>query len=262
MTSNPHFSAPEPLPPSALPPMPALLLAAGRGSRLRPITDEIPKCLVPIHGKPLLHLWIEKCLYANMNPIIINLSYLAERVEAFLFSSPLYQAHKEKFLLLYEAELQGTGGTLLSVESVLDKGTFFVAHADNLSFFSMDAFYSCHQNRPSQCFISAMSFLTQTPKSCGIFEIDTQNLVHAFHEKVSHPPSNLANGAVYFMEPPVIDMLKQSDKLKPDISLDLLPHCLGRMLAFPNYLYHRDIGTLESYRAAQADMAALSPLFL
>ncbi len=239
---------------SSLPAMPALLLAGGLGTRLQPITDTIPKCLVPILNRPLLDIWIEKCLSANMDPIIINLSYLKEKVEEFLFSSKRYQDNKEKFLLLYEEELKGTGGTLLSAEQHLLGGTFFVAHADNLSFFSMEEFYSCHKNRPANCLVSAMSFITPTPETCGIFEIDDKGMVLAFHEKVSHPPGNLANGAVYFMEPPVIDILKKSANLKSDISLDLLPHCMGRMQSFPNLLYHRDIGNLSSYQIAQEDM--------
>ncbi len=233
---------------------PALLLAAGMGSRLRPLTYDTPKCLVPILGRPLLSLWIEQCLTAQMDPIIINMSYLAEKVEDFLFSSPLYLDNKEKFILLYEKELLGTGGTMLSVEHILRKGTFFVAHADNLSFFSMEKFYEVHKNRPECCILTAMSFISPTPQSCGIFELDNKNIVQAFHEKVLTPPSNLANGAIYFMEPQVIDILKQSDSIASDISLDLLPHCLGKMQIFPNTLYHRDIGTIESYTQAQKDM--------
>ncbi len=239
---------------NSLPKIPALLLAGGLGSRLKPLTNDIPKCLVPILGRPLLDIWIETCLNFNMAPIIINLCYLSEKVEEYLQSSPLYLKNKEKFILLYEEELQGTGGTLLSQEYILDKNTFFVAHADNLSFFSMQDFYTIHKNRPENCIITAMTFTTNTPKTCGIFDLDSQNIAKGFYEKVENPPSNLANGAVYFMEAQVFDILKQSDKTKPDISLDLLPYCLGRIQTFHNDTYHRDIGNIESYNTAQNDM--------
>ncbi len=234
--------------------VPAVLLAAGQGTRLRPLTDTIPKCLVPILGRPLLAFWIEQCLNAKMYPIIINLSYLSEKVEAFLDSYPLYLKYKKYFILAYEEELQGTGGTLLSQKHILEKGSFFVAHADNLSLFSIESFYSAHKHRPDECFITAMSFTTQNPQSCGVFELDSCNVVQAFHEKVANPPSCLANGAVYFMEPKVFDILNVSDSVKPDISLDLLPYCLGHIYTFHNTIYHRDIGTPESYTKAQQDM--------
>ncbi len=237
--------------------IPALLLAGGLGTRLKPLTNTIPKCLVPILGRPLLDIWIEQCLSFNMNPIIINLSYLSEKVEEYLFSSPLYLQNKEKFLLLYEKELKGTAGTLLSQEELLQDSSFFVAHADNLSFFSMTDFYNAHKNRPENTILTAMTFYTDNPESCGIFEANNLGIAEKFHEKVKNPPSNLANGAVYFMESDIFSILKEHGKVdkktQPDISLDLLPHCLGKIFLFHNNTYHKDIGTPENYTQAQND---------
>ena len=64
--------------------MRALLLAAGIGKRLRPLTNTTPKCLVEIQGKPLLQMWIDKLLNLKINEIIINTHYLAEKVETFV----------------------------------------------------------------------------------------------------------------------------------------------------------------------------------
>ena len=61
--------------------MRAILLAAGLGTRLRPITDKIPKCLVPINGKPLIDYWLEQLTKAGIEKFLINTHYLHEKVE-------------------------------------------------------------------------------------------------------------------------------------------------------------------------------------
>ena len=90
--------------------MRALLLSAGLGTRLRPLTDTIPKCLVPIHGKPLLGYWID-LLLANeyIDRLLVNTHYLVDQVEAFIATSPSVQ----QIELLHENKLLGTGGTVL-----------------------------------------------------------------------------------------------------------------------------------------------------
>lgn len=238
-----------------VPHIPAVLLAAGRGSRLAPLTDSLPKCLAPVMGRPMLDFWLESCARAGMKPLIVNTHYLANQVERFIECSPWRQL----ITLVRETSLLGTGGTLLALRNLLDKGTFLVAHADNLSFFDMDAFFQTHLRRPRNCLITAMLFYTSTPHSCGIVELDRQGIVRAFHEKISNPPGNLANGAVYLMEPEIFPLLERSDRAQPDISLDLLTKCVGRIATFLNVDYHRDIGTPESYTVAQSEMRCRFP---
>lgn len=89
--------------------MKAILLAAGFGTRLRPLTNAIPKCLVPIKGKPLLQIWIERLTGSGIGPFLINTHYLAEQVNALIGSSPF----KDKVTLVHENKLLGTAGTLI-----------------------------------------------------------------------------------------------------------------------------------------------------
>lgn len=233
--------------------IPVLLLAAGLGSRLRPLTDSIPKCLVPILGRPLLDYWLELCVEAGMGPIYINTHHHAHAIQDFIRTSNYGQT----VTLLHEPMLLGTGGTLLANQHLFQNGTFFVAHADNLTCFSMNEFFKAHNGRPEGCLLTMMLFHTPTPQSCGIVELDDRNRVSAFYEKVPNPPGNLANGAVFFMEPEVFPPLAACTRPEPDISLDLLPQCLGRMYSFVNNCYHRDIGTPQSYAAAQKEFAGV-----
>ena len=228
-------------------PIPAILLAAGKGTRLRPLTDSIPKCLAPINGRPLLDFWITACHEAKFAPIIINTHYLADLVREHVRNSPLGR----HIVLTHEKELLGTGGTILALKSRLDKGTFFVAHADNLSVFDMEKFLAAHAGRPRGCLMTMLLFETPTPESCGIVSLDSQGVVQEFHEKTPGIKGTSANGAVYLMEPEVLPLLGNRGTANPDISLDLIPQCLGRIYTFQDVAYHRDIGTMESFIAAQ-----------
>ena len=226
--------------------MKALLLAAGFGTRLRPLTDTIPKCLVDINGKPLLQIWLDLLEAAGIKDVIINTHYLADTVKTFLDHS----SQKEHITVVHEEKLLGTGGTLLKNRSFFGNEPVILIHADNLSRFNMAAFIRSHENRPPGTDITMMIFCTDLPQTCGIVELDEKGIVRAFHEKVANPPSNLANGAVYILEPSVIYFLAGLNKEEIDFSTEVLPSFIGKANTFINDDYHRDIGTPESYAEA------------
>lgn len=230
--------------------MKALLLAGGLGTRLRPITDTIPKCLVPIHGKVLLEYWLDNLSSVGIDEFLINTHYFHEQVESFIQNSK----YKDKVTLSYEKELLNTGGTLLKNKDFFQDELFMLIHADNLSFCDFDAFIASHHNRPNGCEITMMTFKTPDPSSCGIVELDSNLVVQQFYEKVQNPPSNLANGAVYICEPSLFDFLESLKKENIDFSNDVLPAFLGKINTFVNDVYHRDIGTLESYALSQIEI--------
>lgn len=226
--------------------MRALLLSAGLGTRLRPLTESIPKCLVPIKGKPLMEYWLDMFCKAGITPVLVNLHYLHEQVDTYVRSSP----YGEYVKTVYEENLLGTGGTLLKNRAFFENDQIFLAHGDNLSIFNMNAFIDAHNSRPACCEITMMTFETETPQSCGIVELDQNKVVCAFHEKVSNPPGNLANGAVYIIEPSIFDYLENLGENVIDFSTEVLPKYLGKIYTYHNRQYHRDIGTPESYRKA------------
>jgi mannose-1-phosphate guanylyltransferase len=226
-----------------------LLLAAGLGTRLRPITDQVPKCLVPIHGKPLLGYWLDMLLPNGVERVLVNTHYLPDAVRKFVAAS----SWRDSIAMVHEDELLGTGGTVLRNRDFLANGPFMVVHADNLTRFNVGAFIRAHADRPAGVDVTMMTFDTDVPQSCGIVELDERGVVIKFHEKVAHPPSNHANAAVYIFEPSVIDFLASLGKAVIDISTEVLPRYLGRMQAFHNSDYHRDIGTLESLALAERE---------
>lgn len=231
--------------------MKALLLSAGFGTRLRPLTDSIPKCLVPIHGKPLLGIWFDLLFPGGVEAALVNTHYLPEPVQAFVAGSPW----RDKVTLVNEPELLGTGGTVLANRAFFGAEAFMVVHADNLTRFDVQAFIDRHAKRPAGAEITMMTFETDAPQSCGIVFENDQGLVTEFFEKVDNPPGNRANAAVYIFEPSVVEFIAALGRPVVDISTEVLPAFMGRICSFHNADYHRDIGTPESLLAAELEFS-------
>lgn len=230
--------------------MKALLLAAGLGTRLRPITNTIPKCLVPINGKPLLEYWLENLTYAGVTEFLINTHYFNQQVEDFINTSK----YKNHVTLVYEEELLNTAGTILANKTFFKNEAFLLVHADNLCFCDFSAFIDSHKKRIKETEITMMLFKTDTPSSCGIVELDQNNIVQGFYEKIQNPPSNLANGAVYICEASIISFLESLNKKEIDFSLDVIPTYIGKINTYLNDIYLKDIGTIQNYALAQVEI--------
>lgn len=231
------------------------MLAAGHGTRLRPLTDVLPKCLAPIRGRPLIEYWLTSLADAGFDRIVVNTHYRADLVEAYVAASPF----AERVELVREPELLGTGGTLVANAERFDAGPLLVAHADNLTVFDPERFLEAHRARPPEAVLTMMTFATDTPRSCGIVTTDDRGLVDGFFEKVDDPPGNRANAAVYLVEPEVIAVAAESGRPFVDLSTEVLPRLIGRMATWHNDVYHRDIGSLDAWRLAQRDYCGPVP---
>ena len=226
--------------------MKAFLLAAGLGTRLRPITNSIPKCLVPIAGKPLLEWWFELLELHNVNEVLINLHYFSDRVKEFVES---YNG-KLKIHLFQEDVLIGSAGTLrANKEFVKGEDFFFVLYADNLTNFNLTKFAEFHKMKKMP--FSMALFRTPKPTACGIATLNDNDIVVEFTEKPIEPKSNLANAGVYVATPEVLDMIPQKDLA--DIGFDLLPQLQGKMAGMEIADYLIDIGTLENLACAEKE---------
>lgn len=234
--------------------MKALLLAAGLGTRLKPITDIVPKCLVPINGKPLLEYWTDSLVAAGIKEILINTHYKKELVEKFIQNNK----YKKYITTVYEPKLLATGGTLYKNRDFFQNDNVLMAHADNLCICDFKAFIEAYNSRPKGVELTMMTFTTDIPETCGIVELDKYGIVINFHEKVKKPPSNLANAAVYIMSPKILEFMKSLNKEIIDFSTEVIPKFIGKINTFHNDVYHRDIGNLESYSLAQIEIRQIN----
>jgi mannose-1-phosphate guanylyltransferase len=234
--------------------MKAFLLAAGPGTRLRPLTDRVPKCLVPIAGRPLLWYWMDLLERHGFREVLINVHHLPEAVRAFVstVSGPRVTLFEEPVLL-------GSAGTVRANAGwVADGRPFLVAYADNLTNADLTALMAVHKrHRP---LLTMGLFRTTEPGRCGIAGIEgeaSDAVIASFEEKPVHPRSNLANAGIYVADARVMDHIPAT--VPADFGHDVLPRLVGRMRG--HLLEGRiiDIGTPTAYAQAQIDVHTLGP---
>jgi mannose-1-phosphate guanylyltransferase len=223
--------------------MRVMLLAAGIGSRLRPLTNKTPKCLVKIKGRPLLDIWLENLTQNGFGPFLINTHYLADQVESFVDKSP----YREKIRLINEPILLGTAGTLIANLDFFNKQDGLLVHADNYCLADFLAFKKAHFNRPSECLMTMMTFRTSEPELCGVVEINHKNVLIGFEEKVKNPKGNLANGAIYILSPKLLNELEENLNTATNFSTEVIHKFLGRIYTYETSRTLVDIGTNKAY---------------
>ena len=230
--------------------MKAIILAAGLGTRLRPITSTTPKCLVPIDGVPLLELWLRECERAGVEAVLINTHHLAERVEEFVAVR-----RGIPITLAYEPTLLGSAGTIVANWQFVDSGeSFLVVYADNLTTFPVVELMEFHARHDR--IASVALFRSPNPAACGVVEMDDTGLITGFWEKPENPPGDLCNAGMYVFRREVRPYLP--DGVPADVGRLLMPRLVGRALGLLIRGYFIDIGTLENYYSAQADYRAAS----
>ena len=228
--------------------MNALILAAGFGTRLKPLTNKIPKCLVKINGEPILGIWLDKLFKLKIKKVLINTHYLSNQVLNYVEKSN----YKHICKLIHEDLLLGTAGTLLNNINDLLLEDCILLHADNYTKDDINALIIAHQNRPHNCLITMLVFETNNPSSCGILELK-DNIVVNIYEKVNNPPGNLANGAIYVLSKEAIKIIKNDFPKAKDFVNDILKHFLGKIFSYHTKEIFLDIGTIENYLKANIE---------
>jgi mannose-1-phosphate guanylyltransferase len=226
--------------------MRAFLLAAGQGTRLRPITDTTPKCLVEVDGRPLLDIWLDAFAKAGIQEVLVNTHHLAGRVAAHVAertSPPVVRLSHEPVLL-------GSAGTLLANRDfVADDDMFLVVNADNLTDFDLGVLIDAH--RADTTIATLTVFRAPRPSECGIVDVVDGRVV-GFAEKPAEPRSDLANAGIYAFHSKVLDEIPEP--LPRDIGFDLLPRLVGLARALTlDDAYFLDIGTPAALGQARGD---------
>lgn len=226
--------------------MKAFLLAAGTGTRLRPITNSIPKCLVQICNKTLLGWWIELLQKHNVDEVLINLHHFPEKVISYLNSN----SGGIKFNYFFEKSLLGSAGTLKkNKDFVKDEKSFYILYADNLTNVNLSKLFNYHESHKNP-FTMAL-FETNNPSSCGIVMVNEENVIVDFEEKPQVPKSNLASAGIFVSEPDIIDLIP--DKNVADIGFDLVPKLVNKMNGILINDFLIDIGTHDNLKKAEIE---------
>lgn len=229
--------------------MKAFLLAAGYGTRLRPITDTVPKCMVPIHGRPLLGWWFDLLRFHGVTDVLVNTHYLPRPVHDYIDRYNRQETGMKAYPF-YEETLLGSGGTVRANRYFIGGDeNFFICYADNLT--NLDLSGLLHAHRSGGGLLTMALFHTKTPRQCGIAEMGEERRIIAFEEKPEDPKSDLANAGVYVAKRELFDVFPTTTPL--DFGKDVLPLLAGLMFGYEISDYLIDVGTPENYRRAEEE---------
>ncbi|MBU2638764.1 MAG: NTP transferase domain-containing protein [Nanoarchaeota archaeon] len=220
-----------------------LILAGGKGTRLKPITDEIPKPLLPVHGKPILQYGIELFKKFGINEIILSIGYKGSQIKE-------YFGNGERFGVtihyIEETEPLGTAGPLNLARKYLTE-PFVMCNADELKDIDLTDMYIFHKNNHALATIALTT--VPDPSNYGVARMQGQKIVE-FIEKPPAPPSNLINAGLYILEPDVLKYVPKKGFAM--VEKDVFPKIAaeGKLYGYNFAGQWMDTGTLDRYDRA------------
>jgi len=229
--------------------MKAVILAGGLGTRLRPVTYEIPKPLVPVQKKPILNHLIEWALAGGAEAVAV----LAARAHQPDFERWRKAWHGElpfeKVSIFYEETPRGTFGGMELLRDWLGENTFLLTNGDDLKVLDLPAMQELHEREGGIGTVALVEVPDARSKGVPVRE---GNRIREFLEKPENPPSNFINAGVYLLEP---EIFEHADFSKDQVSIekDVFPKlaAAGRLYAFEmNSGRWYDCGTLENWEKA------------
>jgi mannose-1-phosphate guanylyltransferase len=234
-------------------PKKAMLLAAGRGTRLRPLTETVSKCMIEIAGRPVLEHNIQWLRKFGVTDVVINLHYLPDAVMNHFGDGSRFGM---RINYLFEPELLGTAGAVRNASAFFD-GPFFLWYADNLSTCRLDRLWELHQSRGSLATIALHH--RDDPTQSGIVGLDEDGRVNRFLEKprAEEVFSHWVSAGILALEPQAMDAIPPDGA--PDFGRDVFPALLARGAALYGYRMSEDEGlwwidTAEDFARVQGAM--------
>lgn len=232
--------------------MQAVILVGGQGTRLRPITYDIPKALVPLRNEPFMGYMVDFLRSGGVDGVVLSLGYLPDPIQEYFAG----RDDLDGFSIDYAVEdhALGTAGGVKNAQEYLDGGPLVVVNGDVLTGMDLKKAIERHQATDALATITLTS--VEDPTAYGLVEVDHEMLVHRFLEKpaADEVTTNLINAGVYVLEPEVLDMIPAGREVS--IEREIFPklQAQGRLRAHVSSSYWKDIGTPRSYLAASHDV--------
>lgn len=231
-----------------------MILAAGVGSRLDPLTRTVPKPMVPIVNRPVIEHIIAKLKKHGVTEIMVNLHYLGDVIQAHLGNGAKYGV---KIFYAQEDRLWGDAGSVKRAEEFFRDDTFLVVGGDDISDIDITSLVKFHREKRAVSTI-ALS-VVDDPSEYGIVLMDEDNRINRFLEKPKGQGifSNAANTGIYVFEPEVFDIIPLG--VSYGFGNNVFPQLLAEnkpLFGFVSPSYWRDVGNLQIYRNTQFDALA------
>lgn len=229
----------------------AVLLVGGRGTRLKPLTDKIPKALLEVQGKAVTEHLLDLFKKYGIRNVILCVGYLKDSIREHFGDGSGFGM---SISYVEENEPLGTAGPLKLAKKHL-KDSFIVSNGDELKNINIARMFRLHKRKNALATIALTT--VDEPSHYGVARLDGSRIIE-FVEKPSNPPSNLINAGFYIIEPEVIDMIPQGLAM---LEKDVFPQLakLGRLRGFPFAGQWFDIGNIERYRIAEKKWEGITP---
>jgi mannose-1-phosphate guanylyltransferase/phosphomannomutase len=233
--------------------MRAVVMAGGEGTRLRPLTSNQPKPMVPICGKPCIEHIVELVHRYGIDDVVVTLAFMPQVIRSYLGDGSALGVRIE-----YAVEEQplGTAGSVRNARDHLDE-TFVVISGDALCDFDLAEIVAFHRERGALATLALKS--VDNPLEFGVVIVDEQGRIERFLEKPSWGQvfSDTINTGVYVIEPELLDRIPEGEPY--DFSKQLFPELLAEGAPLygyivPEHRYWKDIGTIEQFREANQDV--------
>ena len=231
-------------------PFEAIIMAGGKGERLKPLTDAIPKPLLPVGGKPIVRYSVESLLKAGLKDITFIVNYFGDKIQAEFGDG---KKEKASFDYIFENEPLGTIGGL-SLKNNFKFQDILVMNGDLLTTIHFDKFFMFYLEEDADIAVAVIPYRLNLP--FGIFEIGEKNEILSTREKPAF--TYYINTGIYLMKREVIHMIPENQTFDA-IDLVELARAQGlKVSAFPLLDYWIDIGQAEDYQKAQKDIQFLN----
>ncbi len=231
--------------------MKAMVLAAGLGERMRPLTDHSPKPMLPIVNRPVMCYILEHLARHGFTEVIANLHYRGEDIVDYFGDGASCGV---QLTYTHETKLWGIAGGVRRCQEFFGEDTFLVIGADDLTDMDLTALVESHRRVGAMASIGLAE--VEETSHFGIVVTDGEGRIERFVEKPKgEAPSRTANTQIYLFEPAVFDFIPPNRVY--DFGFEVFPEMVAKGVPFYGFSlpgYWRDIGSVEDYLAAQRDV--------
>ena len=231
----------------------AFILSGGKGTRLRPITYEIPKALVPVHGKPLIEHLFDLLKKYGVNDVVLSVGHMKDKV---ISKKDEWSRLGLDISFVEEQKALGTGGPLRLAKDKLTK-TFIVSNGDELKNINIMEMYEAHKK--NRALVTIALTTVNDPSQYGVARLEGNRIVEFVEKpKKDKAPSNLINAGFYILEPEVTEMIPEG---KCSLEKQIFPKLakMGRLFGFPFSGQWFDTGNLDRYERALKEWKGIKP---
>jgi NDP-mannose synthase len=233
--------------------MKAVVLAGGKGTRLAPYTNVLPKPLMPIGNMPILEVLLRQMKTAGIDEVILTVGHLAELLEAFFKDGSRFGL---RIRYSFEESPLGTAGPLALVDGLDD--TFLVCNGDVLTTLNLKVMLKYHQQHGRAATIAMHH--RQVKINLGVIEHKQDNEITGYREKPSL--EYMVSMGIYLFEPKIIEYIPRNIYLDfPDLILKLIS-AGEKVYGYPFDGYWQDLGNPDDYQQAQTDFSSMQSQFV